>query len=156
MPDLLAAAQEFAVDATAHASTFHSAWSKVLKPIVFRPWLKVLAACLSQFRDRAALTLVCFQVMNADRFDGPYSNLCDAPAAAASDSSSGLYTASQVPQSCATPNSACIDFFDKLSAQPVASLSPPSPTSPLFYTQFFGSVVGISIGAAIFASVITW
>ena len=29
MPDLLAAAQEFAVDASAHAVTFHSAWSKV-------------------------------------------------------------------------------------------------------------------------------
>jgi hypothetical protein len=29
MPDLLAAAQDFAANASAHASTFHSAWSKV-------------------------------------------------------------------------------------------------------------------------------
>ena len=47
------------------------------------------------------------QVMNADRFDGPYSNLCDAPATAASDSNSDqLYTASQVP-----PLQPAIPFF---------------------------------------------
>jgi hypothetical protein len=32
MPDLLAVAQEFATNASAHTSTFHSAWSKVRSP----------------------------------------------------------------------------------------------------------------------------
>lgn len=29
MPDLLAAAQDFATNASVHAATFHSAWAKV-------------------------------------------------------------------------------------------------------------------------------
>jgi hypothetical protein len=58
-----------------------------------------------------ALTSFCFQVMNADRFDGPHSNLCDALATAQSSSSGGLYTASQVPLRLPTPTLACINLF---------------------------------------------
>ena len=106
MPDLLAAAQDFAASASAHASTFHSAWSKVCS--IYTPkhsrnlailcFVSLYLTRIPQFR---------LQVMNADRFDGPYSNLCDAPATAASDSNSDqLYTASQVP-----PLQPAIPFF---------------------------------------------
>jgi hypothetical protein len=35
MPDLLVIAQEFAVNASVHASTFHSAWAKVCDSLSF-------------------------------------------------------------------------------------------------------------------------
>lgn len=44
MPDLLAAAQEFATNASAHAATFHSAWAKVCfsPPFVCMPAIRFM------------------------------------------------------------------------------------------------------------------
>jgi hypothetical protein len=101
MPDLLAAAQDFATNASIHAATFHSAWAKVclLTAISF-----ACSRACNAFRDHfevAALNstvlqlIISLQVMNADRFDGPYSNLCENTPVAPADSG-GVYSTAQV------------------------------------------------------------
>jgi hypothetical protein len=87
-PDLLVVAQEFAVNASIYYATFISAWSKVAHSSNCPYLSQLILFCL----------ILC-KVMNADRFDGPYSNLCDAAAASPdSDNSSNnaVYSQAQV------------------------------------------------------------
>jgi hypothetical protein len=94
------------------------------------------------------------QVMNADRFDGPYANLCDRqPAKAASSNSSsssgnnsggGSYSNSQVrilTNTFLLGLPLALTFFIIFC---------------LIRVQFVGSVVGASFGSAIVASIFTW